>query len=87
MPAFYGQPWTTRSNSISAGPNCRTRSVLRHLPISPTHHGPRPLRRWDGEEFGRSDLTKDERKKVEDDDLMLWRAIFVYIVAKHVKEG
>ena len=74
-------------NSIIAGPNCRTKSVLRHLPISPTHHGPRPLRRWGGEQFGRSDLTKDEKKKVEDDDLMLWRAIFVYIVARHVRKA
>ena len=74
-------------NCLLAGPNCRTRSVLRHLPISPTCHGPRPLRKWGGEEFGRRDLEEDERRKVEEDDLMMWRAIFLYILAKHVRKA
>ncbi len=74
-------------DSVLAGPNCRTRSVLRHYPISQNHHGPRPLRKWGGEEFGLKDLEEDERKKIEDDDLMMWRAIFIYIVAKHVRRA
>ena len=68
-------------------PNCRTRSVLRHLPVCEEWHGPRPLRSWDGGEFGRSDLTPQEWKKVTDDDVMLWRSIFLFIVAKHVREA
>lgn len=69
-------------NCLVAGPNCRTRAVLRHIPLSPTYHGPRPSRRWDEEEVGR-----EEKRKVEDDDLMLWRAIFIYVVAKHVRKA
>lgn len=45
------------------------------------------MRSWDGGEFGRSDLTPQEWKKVTDDDVMLWRSIFLFIVAKHVREA
>ena len=74
-------------NCVIAGPNCRTRSVLRHIPVSQEFHGPRPLRRWDGEEFGIEDLSEEERKKVEDDDVMMWRSLFIYILATHVRRA
>lgn len=40
---------------LLAGPNCRTRSVLRHYPMNEHEHGPRPVRAWGGEEFGKKD--------------------------------
>ena len=72
-------------NGVIMGPNCRTRSVLRHYPVSSSDHGPRPLRKWGGEEFGRVDLTKEEKKKVVEDDTLLWRGFFLYVVSVHVR--
>ena len=74
-------------DGVIAGPNCRTRSVLRHLPVSMDHHGPRPLRSWGEGEFGRGDLNPQEQKKVTEDDVMMWRAFFLFIVARHVREA
>lgn len=39
--------------ALVGGPNCRTRSVLRHYFIP---GGPRPVRSWEGGEFGNHDL-------------------------------
>lgn len=86
------QPYSTLLSQGSVGQSdqlscCRPQlpnpsCAIRHIPLSPTYHGPRPSRRWDEEEFGR-----EEKRKVEDDNLMLWRAIFVYVVAKHVRKA
>ena len=46
-------------NALVAGPNCRTRSLLRHIPIPGKPEAPR---RWGGEEFGVVDATEDELK-------------------------
>ena len=45
---------------IVAGPNCRTRSVLRHYPIEGNPQAPRPVRSWGGGEFGAEGLTEEE---------------------------
>ena len=74
-------------NALVGGPNCRTRSVLRHFPIEGVENPPRPLRRWGGEEYGIKDLTPEEEKKVKDDDVMLWRMIFIMIVATQVRKA
>ena len=67
---------------IIGGPNCRSRSVLRHYP-----GGPRPLRRWGGEEYGLEDLSAKERQIVRDDDLLLWRLVFLGIVGDYVAKA
>ncbi|CAL1166872.1 unnamed protein product [Cladocopium goreaui] len=54
-----------------AGPNCRTRSVLRHYP---KENAPRPVRAWGGEEFGLKDLSEQERLQVFEDDVLMWRS-------------
>ncbi|CAL1147447.1 unnamed protein product [Cladocopium goreaui] len=54
-----------------AGPNCRTRSVLRHYP---KENAPRPVRAWGGEEFGLKDLSEQERLQVLEDDILMWRS-------------
>ena len=74
-------------DGVVMGPNCRTRSVLRHYRISEEEHGPRPLRRWGGEEFGLTDLTESERQKVVEDDVLLWRGLFLYVVSVHVRRS
>ena len=61
---------------LVGGPNCRSRSVLRHYPP-----GPRPLRAWGGEEHGRRDLSAEELTVVHHDDVLLWRMVFLGIVA------
>ena len=62
--------------AVVGGPNCRSRSVLRHYP-----GGPRPVRAWNGEEFGLSDLNAKEQLMVAEDDVMMWRFLYIAIVA------
>lgn len=80
--AFLRLALDGKVRALLTGPNCRTRSVLRHYPVSPSEHGPRPLRAWGGEEFGRRDLTKEERAKVQEDDILLWRSVMIYVVGE-----
>ena len=54
--------------------------------MTPECHGPRPLREWGGEEFGRRDLRKDEKTKVWQDDVMLFRTLLLYVLAVHVEK-
>ena len=64
---------------VVGGPNCRTRSVLRHYPKP---GAPRPVRSWDdNQEYGLADLTATERKAVEEDDLLMWRMQFIYVIS------
>ena len=70
-----------RIKAAVGGPNCRTRSVLRHYPIEGNPQAPRPVRNWGGGEFGSKHLTHQERQQVIEDDLLLWRMIFIYMVA------
>ena len=72
--ALSGALW-----GIVGGPNCRSRSVLRHYP-----GGPRPIRSWGGGEFGRDDATEAELKLAEEDDILLWRMVFLAIVSDMV---
>ena len=69
---------------VVCGPNCRTRSILRRIPIPGNPRAPRPVREWGGGEWGREDMTREEMKKVHEDDIMLWRAITIELVAIHV---
>ena len=71
-----GQPWM----GVIGGPNCRSRSVLRHYP------GPPPLRSWEYE-WGLPDLTEAQKKLCQDDDILMWRQIFLYLVADFVKRA
>jgi hypothetical protein len=48
-----------KMKGLVGGPNCRTRSILRHFPIPGNPEAPRPIRRWGGEEFGIFDATKE----------------------------
>ena len=73
--------------AVVGGPNCRTRSVLRHYPIP---GGPRPVRAWQGEEFGKKDNNEQEQKQVLEDDVLMWRMILLFVVADEAnkaKEG
>ena len=65
---------------VIGGPNCRSRSVLRHYP------GPPPLRSWE-HEWGLPDLTEAQKKLCQDDDILMWRQIFLYLVADFVKRA
>ena len=67
---------------ILGGPNCRTRSVLRHY-----QPGPRPLRCWEGGEYGLQGLTPEEQKQVDDDDVLMWRLLFLGIVGDFVRQS
>ena len=67
-------------------PNCRTRSVLRRYPVQ-GETPPRPVRRWGGEEFGIVDATPEEKKKLWEDDLLLWHMIFLQLVSTYLKRA
>ena len=69
--------------AISGGPNCRTRSVLRHIPVEGHPEAPRPVRQWGGGEFGKEDLTDQEREQVRGDDLLMWRMLFLQMVSTY----
>ena len=63
--------------AILGGPNCRSRSVLRHRPIEGQPWAPRPVRCWEGGEFGAHWINKKEKKMIQEDDTLLWRMIFL----------
>ena len=73
--------------AVVAAPNCRTRSILRHIPIPGDPSAPRPIRRWKGEEFDISDITPQEQEMLRMDDMLMWRAIFVFMVAFYMAEA
>lgn len=68
-------------------PNCRTRSVLRHYPIEGVKTCARPVRAWNGEEYGKKDLTMEEMNDVREDDILLWRLLFLAMVSRYVAEA
>ena len=75
-------------DAVAGGPNCRTRSVLRHYPIPDVEDYPKPLRSWDeGQHYGLKDLSFEDRQKVEGDDILMWRMIFLYMVATYVRRA
>ena len=73
--------------SIVAGPNCRTRSLLRHVPVPGQPDAPRPIRRWGGEEFGIADATEEEIQKLHEDDVMMWRCIFLFMLSTYMRRA
>ena len=76
-----------RLRGMVGGPNCRTRSVLRHYEVPDWPEAPRPIRKWGGEEHGLESCTDEEKKMIEDDDLMMWRMIFVFMVAEYLRQA
>lgn len=73
--------------SIVAGRNCRTRSLLRHVPVPGQPNAPRPIRRWGGEEFGIKDATEEELQKLHEDDIMMWRCIFLFMLSTYMRRA
>ena len=73
--------------AIVGGPNCRSRSVLRHRPIEGRPDAPRPVREWGGGEYGKSDLTPAEVKIVQEDDVLLWRMVFLFMVSHYMAKA
>jgi hypothetical protein len=74
-------------NAIVSAPNCRTRSILRHIPIPGDASAPRPISRWGGEEYGIKDITEAEKKMLQADDILMWRVIFLYVVASSMAKA
>ncbi len=72
---------------LLGGPNCRTRSVLRHYEMPDRPEAPRPIRRWGGEEHGIEEATKEEKQMIEEDDVMMWRMVFLFIVAEYLRQA
>ena len=67
------------------GPPCRTRSMLRHQAIEGKDM-PRPLRSWDGEEFGLRDLSSFEKNQVFTDDVLMLRFLLLYVVSEEIRK-
>lgn len=73
--------------AILAGPNCRSRSILRHVPVPGRPDAPRPIRAWGGGEFGMEGITEEEWNIIYEDDVMLWRFWFLFIVSQQVRKA
>ena len=71
---------------LVGGPNCRTRSVLRHYPVE-GEMPPRPIRRWGGEENGIKEATEEEKRKIQEDDILLWRMVFLQMVSTYMRRA
>lgn len=67
--------------AVVTSPNCRTRSVLRRIQV-PHVDLPGPSRKWGGEEWGLDTLSTEEKKKCLEDDIMLFRSVMLFVVAK-----
>ena len=60
--------------------------MLRQVPIAGQTSYPRPVRSIGKmDEYGLHDLTQDERSKVQDDDIVMWKMITLFIVATFVR--
>ena len=71
---------------VVGGPNCRTRSVLRHYPLPAGR--PRPVRGVEPENwFGFPWLDEEEKKQVFEDDVLLYRMVMLYCVAEEARRG
>ena len=66
----------SKLHAIVGGPNCRSRSVLRHYKVPGQPNCPRPIRAWGGGEYGIDGLTEAEQAMIQEDDLLLWRMLY-----------
>ena len=73
--------------AVVGGPNCRSRSVLRHYEIPGQPNCPRPLREWGGGEYGKEGLTAAEISILHEDDVLLWRMVFLAMVSNYIKKA
>ena len=71
---------------IVMGPNCRTRSVLRHYPLDVPGGGPRPVRSWE-EPWGMKRNTVEEQRKVHEDDVLMWRGWMLFILSEEIRRA
>ncbi len=69
--------------AVITSPNCRTRSVLRHYPLPQGR--PRPVRSWE-EPWGKKDLLPEEKRITEEDDVLMWRSLMVYILSAEINK-
>lgn len=72
---------------VLGGPNCRSRSVLRHYDIPGCDTAPRPVRAWGGEEYGKESMSLEEEEMVKEDDILLWRQIFLFMIASYSRRA
>ena len=68
---------------LFGGPPCRTFTVLRHFVLDVPGGGPRPLRaRYGPERFALEGLTDWELRKVKGDCILIFRMIFLQLLAE-----
>ena len=79
--AFDGQ-----FSAILGGPNCRTRSRLRHIKI-PGLNLPKPVRSWGDGEWGKEGISPEELQKCQEDDVMLLRLVTLYVISEEVRKA
>ena len=76
---------TGQLGTIIGGPNCRTRSKLRHVP---REGFPGPSRGWaENQQWGLSDASPEEKRKCFEDDLMMLRLVVLYLVAEETRKA
>ena len=76
---------TGQVGAVVGGPNCRTRSILRHKPVEGM---PGPPRSWEnGQQWGKTHLSGEERRKCFEDDVMMMRLVMLFIVAEETRKA
>ena len=83
-PSF--EPLDGSPKALLLGPNCRTRSVPRHFPLPIPGGGPRPLRSWH-EPWGKATNTEEEKAKVWEDHVLLWRGLMIFVAQEEVRKA
>ena len=45
------------------------------------------VRAWNGGEYGKEDLTEREERMVQEDDILLWRQVFLFIIGTYARRA
>ena len=73
---------------LFGGPPCRTFTVMRHFMLNVPGGGPRPLRaRYGPQRFALEGLTDWELRKVKGDAILLFRMVWLYLLAVVISHG
>ncbi|CAJ1452728.1 unnamed protein product [Effrenium voratum] len=84
--ALMGAAFNGLVLGVVGGPNCRTRSVLRHYPLPAGK--PRPVRGVAPEHwFGLPGLDEEEKRQVWEDDVLMYRMIMLYCAAEEGRKN
>ena len=84
MRGFFEQSYKIELVHSSLVQTAEPDRVLRRYP---RENAPRPVSAWEGEEHGLADLNPAEKAQVEEDDILMWRFIFLWMIATYLRQA